>query len=133
MAMRVEIATGLIAELLALAAADPDREVCGILYGTPSGTDPRIDGYTVAANVAADPTTAFELDPAALFAAHRAARADGPAIVGCYHSHPRGPATPSARDIAGAEPGQFWLILAGTDARLYHRDHDGDFGACTTS
>ncbi|MFD1951181.1 Mov34/MPN/PAD-1 family protein [Sphingomonas arantia] len=129
MAMRVEIATGLIAELTTLAAADPDREVCGILYGAAG----RIDGYGVAANVAAVPETTFEIDPAALFAAYRAARAGGPEVVGCYHSHPRGSATPSARDRAGAEPGQFWLILAGTDARLYLSGPDGAFTECAVA
>jgi proteasome lid subunit RPN8/RPN11 len=129
MAMRVEIATGLIAELVALAAADPACEVCGILYGTAR----RITGYGVAANVAAVPEATFEIDPAALFAAYRTARAGGPAVVGCYHSHPRGNATPSVRDRAGAEPGQFWLILAGTDARLYLSGPDGDFSECTVA
>lgn len=129
MAMRVEIATGLIDQLIALAGADPAREVCGLLFGG-SG---RIDGFRPAANVAADPSTTFEIDPAALFAAHRAARAGGPSPVGCYHSHPHGPASPSARDVAGADPGQYWLILARGDAQLYHVGRDGRFDRCRTA
>lgn len=69
-------------------------------------------------NVAADPARRFEIDPAALLAAHRAARAGGPAILGCYHSHPSGVAEPSACDAAAAEPnGWLWLIVAGDQVR----------------
>ena len=32
----------------------------------------------------------LEIDPAKLIAALRAERGGGPAVVGCYHSHPRG-------------------------------------------
>jgi proteasome lid subunit RPN8/RPN11 len=126
MAMRIEIATGLIDELIALAAAQPTREVCGLLFGGPG----RIDGWRATANVADAPETTFEIDPAALFAAHRAARSGGPAIVGCYHSHPSGQPIPSARDMAGATPGQYWLIVAGRAAIIYHIRPDGRFERC---
>lgn len=129
MAMRIEIATGLIDDVIALAAADPGREVCGLLFGTAG----RIDSHRPAANVAGDPATTFEIDPAALFAAHRAARAGGAAMTGCYHSHPSGQAVPSARDVAGATPGQYWLIVAGRDARLYLMEADGVFLSCALS
>src|SRR3546814_6701011 len=48
----------------------------------------------------------------------------GPAIAGCYHSHPCGPAEPSARDAAAAAPdGALWLIVGeiedGRAARLW--------------
>ncbi len=67
-----------------------------------------------AANVAADPACMFEIDPATLIHAHRAERAGGPRIAGCYHSHPGGDPTPSATDAAQAEPnGALWLICAG--------------------
>lgn len=109
---RVELAQGLLAAILARAAADPEREVCGLLLGTVG-----IDGGAVvtaappAANVAAWPETRFELDPAALIAAHRAARQGGPAVLGHYHSHPRGGAAPSPRDAAMAlDDGALWLI-----------------------
>jgi proteasome lid subunit RPN8/RPN11 len=55
-----------------------------------------------------------------LIAAHKAARAGGPALVGYYHSHPSGPAEPSVRDTEGAMgDGALWLILAGGGARLW--------------
>ena len=88
----------------------PDREVCGLLLGTRD----RITEARPCRNVAADPTVRFEIDPAALLAAHRAARCGGPAVVGHYHSHPSGLAEPSPRDAADAAPdGSIWLIAAG--------------------
>jgi proteasome lid subunit RPN8/RPN11 len=45
----------------------------------------------------------FYLDPRDYLRADREARADGLDIVGCYHSHPDYPATPSERDRVGAQ------------------------------
>ena len=53
-----------------------------------------------------DPTSRrdrFYLDPRDYLRADRAATARGLEIVGCYHSHPDAPATPSERDRAGAQ------------------------------
>lgn len=101
--------------LLAAAAASPAREICGLLFGQPD----RIARAEPAANVAASPHDTFEIDPRALFAALRAERAGGDRLIGHYHSHPNGSAEPSVRDLAGAEPGRYWLILGGGDARLW--------------
>lgn len=78
-------------------------------------------------NVAPDPRDSFEIDPAALIAAHRAARSGGPAPIGHYHSHPRGPAHPSARDAAMAEPGSYWLIAGEGELRGWRARTDGGF------
>lgn len=113
--MNVTIARPALARVMALAAAS-GQEVCGLLLGTPD----RIDGILPAPNVAADPARHFELDPAVLIAAHRAARSGGPAIVGHYHSHPRGAPVPSPTDQACATPdGSLWLIVAAGVARLW--------------
>jgi desampylase len=109
------IAAALVLRLLAEAAESPALEVCGLLLGSGS----RVDEARASRNVAADPARMFELDPAALIAAHKAARAGGPAILGHYHSHPSGSAAPSPRDLAAATPGQLWLILGGGTARLW--------------
>jgi proteasome lid subunit RPN8/RPN11 len=45
----------------------------------------------------------FYLDPRDYLRADREARAAGLDIVGCYHSHPDYPATPSERDRVGAQ------------------------------
>ena len=115
MGVSVTFAKGVVAEIVRAAAGSRD-EVCGLLLGLPD----RVDAMRACRNVASDPTTAFEIDPAALIAAHRAARAGGPVIVGCYHAHPRGDATPSRRDAADAAPnGWLWLIVGRGEARLF--------------
>ncbi|MGC4250069.1 MAG: M67 family metallopeptidase [Sphingobium sp.] len=114
--MTVSISRESLEHIMHLAAIAGAREVCGLLLGG----DGRIEEIRPAANVAADPVRHFELDPAALIAAHRAARAGGPAVIGHYHSHPGGIAAPSAIDAACAVPdGSLWLIVAGGDARLW--------------
>lgn len=90
------------------AAAAAQREACGILFGE----DGEISACSVTKNVADDPQRRFEIDPRALFAALRAERAGGPKVAGYWHSHPSGDATPSATDVAMADPdGKIWLIL----------------------
>ena len=106
----VTIAGSALAAIVGHAAVAWPVEACGLLMGRGDGVETAI----AAANVAADPTTAFEIDPAALIAAHRAARSGAPPIVGWYHSHPNGVAAPSPTDAARAAPdGRLWLIAAG--------------------
>ncbi|WP_311269662.1 M67 family metallopeptidase [Sphingobium sp. WCS2017Hpa-17] len=113
--MIVGISRSLLEQIVALAAAD-QHEVCGLLLGTAS----QIEAIIPAANVAADPARHFELDPTALIAAYRATRSGGPAIIGHYHSHPSGVASPSATDAACASPdGSLWLIIGGGEATLW--------------
>jgi proteasome lid subunit RPN8/RPN11 len=111
-----------MATLLAEAALAAPRECCGLLLGR----DGAVESAQPAANVAGDPLTRFEIDPAALFAAHRAARAGGPDLVGYYHSHPAGHPLPSATDCAHASgDGRVWAIVAGGDVRFYRDGPDG--------
>lgn len=122
--MAVTISRMLLDQIQAIAAADR-TEVCGLLLGVAG----RIEAIAPAVNVAPDPARHFELDPAALIAAHRAARAGGAPIIGHYHSHPSGVAVPSATDAACAAPdGSLWLIVAGSDARLWVAQGDGAGG-----
>ncbi len=126
--MGYAISSTLLAGLLTDARNSPDREICGLLYGA----DGRIAEAEACANVAADPARGFEIDPAALFAAHRRARAGAPGVgmgvIGHYHSHPSGAAVPSARDAAQAMgDGALWLILTAREARLWRSDRVGAF------
>jgi len=122
--MGYAISSTLLDGLLAEAKNSPDREVCGLLYGS----DGRIAEAEATANVAADPARRFEIDPAALFAAHRRARGGGRAVIGHYHSHPSGAAVPSARDAAQAMgDGALWLILTAGEGRLWRSDRIGAF------
>lgn len=124
MAMAVRISIELLARIAAEAAASPD-EICGLLFGMAD----RIERAQSCPNVAADPLYRFEIDPAALLAAHRTARAGGPAILGCYHSHPTGAPDPSPRDAADAAPNRWlWLILGAGEARLFRAVEEGAIG-----
>jgi proteasome lid subunit RPN8/RPN11 len=107
--------------MLAEAAASRNREICGLLFGSAE----RIEAAAATANVAVHAEDEFEIDPRALIAAYRAERAGGPRLIGCYHSHPSGSPIPSARDVASAEEGRLWLILAGSTARLWLAARDG--------
>lgn len=127
--MRAEISRSLLDAIVARAAASADVEVCGLLLGRRGDGRARITAAPAATNVSSRPQDSFELDPAALFAAHRGERAGGAVLLGHYHSHPRGPAAPSPRDAAAAEPGRLWLILGGGAARLWLASADGDFVA----
>lgn len=112
----VGIASGLHDRLLAIAASSPEREICGLLFGTATS----IDDAVACDNVADDPRIRFEIDPAALIAAHRAMRSGGPALIGHFHSHPKGRAEPSICDAqSAAGDGSLWLIIACGVARLW--------------
>lgn len=123
--MEIELTSGAMATLLAEAASAAPAEACGLLLGAGR----RIDEAQPAANIAADPLRHFEIDPAALIAAHRAAREGGAAVLGYYHSHPIGAAEPSATDRAQASgDGRIWAIIAGGEVRCW-RDLPGRFEA----
>jgi len=122
--MVLEISSTLVARLLNEAAQAPDREVCGLLFGTAE----RIEAIATCENVAIDPRRHFEVDPAALFRAIRAERSGGPALIGHWHSHPTGRAEPSASDAESAMgDGALWLIVTAQDARLWRNDRAGVF------
>jgi len=108
----VKLAPGVAAAIGAEARAALPRECCGLLEGQKDGDTWHIGAIHRAPNLACAPDR-FEIDPAAHFAARRAARQRHAAIVGCYHSHPGGQAQPSATDLAGAGAEDFlWLIAA---------------------
>ena len=122
--MGVTISSEMLARLLAEAAASPDAEVCGLLFGAAG----RIEAAEACANVAADPARTFEIDPTALFAAYRRARGGGLAVMGHYHSHPSGLPVPSARDAAQAMgDGAVWVILGSGVARAWRSVEVGAF------
>lgn len=94
--------------LIGEAARTAPNECCGLLFGTEN----RIETALPARNVHPASRTHFEIDPAALIAAHKAEREGGPRVAGYYHSHPTGPAVPSAADRASAAgDGRVWAIV----------------------
>ena len=129
MGMVPEISTELLGRLLAEADQAAPLECCGLLLG--HGI--RIEAISPARNVASDPRRRFEIDPAALLAAHRGARAGGPEILGYYHSHPDGHPVPSARDCEHASGDRrLWAIIAGGEIAFW-RDAPEGFAAVSYS
>ena len=120
--MIAEVTSAVLEGILAEAAAADPRECCGILLG--DGMAIRI--VASARNVHPAPETHFEIDPRALIDAHRAARAGGPQVMGYYHSHPHGPAEPSATDRASAaRDGRIWAIAGEGEVRFWRDDEAG--------
>ena len=121
--MALHISSGLHTQLLAVAAATPAEEVCGLLFG-----EGRIEDFQLTTNEAADPSRWFEIDNASLIAAMRAQRAGGPKLIGHFHSHPQGRAEPSSTDLAQASlDGQIWLIIAGEHMRAWRLTEGNGF------
>ena len=88
------------------------NECCGLIEGRCDGEDALALALHPARNLAVRHDR-FEIHPEDHFAALKAARANGQAIIGCYHSHPGGEPRPSETDLAGAGEEDFlWLIAA---------------------
>ncbi len=120
--MNVAISTAVVAAIRAHAAQAHPLEACGLLFGEAG----RIASAQPCRNVAADPRRRFEIDPAALLAAHRAARGGGAQLIGWYHSHPTGLADPSPEDARqAAADGALWVIVAGTTLRAWRAGEGG--------
>jgi proteasome lid subunit RPN8/RPN11 len=108
--------------ILEAAAANHPHEACGLLLGNAE----HIHTARPTTNIHPEPLRHFEIDPAALIAAHKAARAGGPHVLGYFHSHPNGLARPSATDAAGAaRDGRVWAIAAEGKVTLWR---DGPYG-----
>ena len=100
-------------QLVAEARAAFPAECCGLIEGTHQGDTIRALALHPTINLADDPAAGFEIDPTAHIRLRCVLRSTGRSVVGCYHSHPNGRPTPSARDRAcGCEEGFAWLIAA---------------------
>jgi desampylase len=125
MGMTMRLTSGTMATLLAEAEKAAPNECCGLLLGRAG----LVSEARRAVNVASDPSRHFEIDPAALFTAHRAARDGGLELLGYYHSHPVGHPLPSATDCDHASgDGRAWAIIAGGEVSFW-RDGPGGFEA----
>src|SRR5687768_15808559 len=100
MGMKTRVSRSVLIGIRQISADCAPREACSLLFGEPHA----ITSFQATENVAEDPERRFEIDPVALFAALRAERAGGPKIIGYWHSHPSGDATPSVTDAAMAAP-----------------------------
>jgi len=120
--MEISVTSGVLATLVEEAARAAPQECCGLLLGA----EGLIDQARPAANVASEPHIRFEIDPLALLAAHKAARAGGAQVMGYYHSHPTGHPVPSATDCEHSTgDSRIWAIVAGTEVAFWRDSGNG--------
>ena len=120
--MAIRVSRAAFDSLLTEAARAAPNECCGILLGV----DGLIEEARPARNVATETRRRFEIDPQALIDAHRAARTGGSHVLGYFHSHPTGPAQPSAADREqSAGDGSVWAIVGETGVTFWR---DGEAG-----
>lgn len=104
--------------LLEEARAALPEECCGLLIGRRDEGDAHVDRIIPAGNIAeADRSKNYQIDWLTLFQTIRRTRDDKDGIIGFYHSHPDGSATPSTRDTESAWIDHSYIIVAtGKDA-----------------
>lgn len=89
------------------------EESCGVLLGRVEGGLRRVTLAVRCRNDDPAPARRYALDPLEILAAVKLARRRGEEVVGFYHSHPGGPARPSAADLAEAHwPGCAYVVTA---------------------
>lgn len=97
---------------VAVEAAYPD-EGCGLLIGRREGERILVSRSLASPNLAEDRRHHFEVDPRLRLRLQRELRGGLDDLVGHFHSHPDGPAEPSASDLECAyEPTLCWLIAS---------------------
>ena len=103
--------------IVAHAREGAPEEVCGVLAGVrESEGQPdarRVETRHPAENVAEMPRTRYEIDPREQLDLMERIEDAGREVVGFYHSHPRGPLSPSATDAAQATwPDRSYVIVS---------------------
>lgn len=89
------------------------REACGVLGGRFDEEASRVVSREPVPNAADRPRDRYRLDPEDALATFDRLDERGEAIVGFYHSHPRGPPAPSDVDAANATwPERSYLIVS---------------------
>jgi proteasome lid subunit RPN8/RPN11 len=110
--MKLTLPRVLQARIEAEARAAYPAECCGLVEGLADGQMAQALTLHPTRNIA-PLRDRFEIHPEDHFAALRTARANGHAIIGCYHSHPDGIAQPSETDRAGGGEENFIWLIAG--------------------
>ncbi len=109
MNVEVGIRAAAIDVVVAHAREAAPAECCGLLIGSQACV---VDAVRTR-NIADDPVSRFLVDPKDHIDGRREARRRSLDVVGFYHSHPRSPAAPSARDRADATyPEELYLIVS---------------------
>ena len=126
----IEICRALYDQILAHLAATWPNEGCGLLGGTGAvvNTDmvaAQVSSVWPVSNVAANPASWYKMHSGEQVRAMLALEAEGQTLVGIFHSHPDGRASPSPTDMAEAYyPEAAYLISARTAAGWHTRAFD---------
>jgi proteasome lid subunit RPN8/RPN11 len=102
----IEIRSDVIAAMIEHARQDAPLECCGLLVGVPGHIEESVRTRNVRESV-----RTYLIDPGEHLAVMKRVRAEGRAVLGAYHSHPRSPAVPSATDLAEAHYEEFLYII----------------------
>jgi [CysO sulfur-carrier protein]-S-L-cysteine hydrolase len=102
----IEVRARALAAMVDHARRDAPLECCGLVLGETG----RIDESVGVRNARAS-EKAYLIDPAEHLAVLKRARAEGRAVLGAYHSHPRSPAVPSPTDLAEAHYEEFLYVI----------------------
>ncbi len=95
--------------ILEYAQASPQAEICGLL----GGCGDEATGCYPVRNIATSPDCRYQMDPKEQIDALRHIRERGEELLAIYHSHPHGPAWPSATDLKEASyPEAVYLIIS---------------------
>jgi proteasome lid subunit RPN8/RPN11 len=94
MSKGVRLRGAVLDALVVEARREPDRECCGLLAGRGG-----VISVVLPARNSLASATAYEIEPAELFALFRRMREERLDHLGIYPSHPQGDNAPSARDL----------------------------------
>jgi proteasome lid subunit RPN8/RPN11 len=95
------------------------NEACGVLVGSCDESGWHVTRAVAGTNVHPEPRHRFEVDPRLVFDWMRRLRGGSESLIGHFHSHPDGPAEPSATDRESAyDRNAIWLIAAVPGGRL---------------
>ncbi|MBF0304990.1 MAG: M67 family metallopeptidase [Alphaproteobacteria bacterium] len=111
----IEMSPADLREILKLTRAASPDEACGLVVGRREGDTLIVTRVVEATNVVQpdDRPKRFEVDPETRIRLEKRLRGTPDELIGHWHSHPFGPPSPSARDLAQAyEPELIWLICA---------------------
>ncbi|WIV68053.1 desampylase [Natrialbaceae archaeon AArc-T1-2] len=102
--------------ILEHARAGSPREICGVFGGEFDEKCSRVRSHYPAENAADTPLNRYRIDPEEQLAIFERLEDRGEEIVGFYHSHPRGPLSPSETDVeAAAWPDRSYVIVSLAD------------------
>lgn len=95
------------------------REICGILGGQYRPDRTVVDVVHPAENVAETPEIRYRIDPEEQLRLTEDIEGAGLDVAGFYHSHPAGPAQPSATDAARATWPDLSYVIVSLDGYPY--------------